>query len=394
MKYVFITLLTSLLFSAHCFSQACVAGPPITCGSEKVVSPAVPSPSGLGIISSTCNMLTVKWSGAANQQYVVKALYLNTTTNTTDSIAATSISCDASNNCTAAIPVVAGNKYTVSVEAKATIGSCPFYSYAATLPMTYPVQACTQAGKTITFSGKVLLQGAYNTSIKKMNNDLNQLGILQTYATRQPYGNLGYAGTESVGAGFFAAHPTIVDWVLLELHSPNAPATVVAKRAVFVLQDGTLVETDGSGTQISFSGIPPGYYHVVVRHRNHLSIRSALAVDFTSGAGSYDFTTASFQSFINQSYTSTVQMGTVWCMRGGNALGTTLVKYTGSGSAYNQILYSKLGGSLSKVLNNVYAPEDVNMNGNIRWNGPGNDQNFLLNIVLSGSTNTQLQQQQ
>ncbi|GAA4745969.1 hypothetical protein GCM10023229_27420 [Flavisolibacter ginsenosidimutans] len=338
--------------------------------------------------------MVVKWNGIANQEYAVNAIYNNATTHTMDSISATAINCDAANNCTATIPVTAGSKYTVSVQAKQTIGTCPFYSYAAIRVMDYPLAACN--GNGVTFSGKVLLQGAYNTGTGQMNNDLNTLGILQTYAVTQPYNSAGfnYAGTEAVGVGFFAAHPSIVDWVLIELRDPNAPSSVVARRAAFVTQDGSLVETDGSNNQISFANIASGAYYVTVRHRNHLAIRSAEAVDFTAGAGSYDFTTANYKSFSNQPYPSPVQVGTVWCMRGGNALSTSVVKYSGPNNDQNQILNNKLGGSLSLTISNVYAPEDVNMNGNIKWNGPGNDQNFLLNTVLSGSLSTQLVEQQ
>jgi hypothetical protein len=396
MKFFLITLITILLFSTQCFSQSCSGGPPITCSNEKVISPAVKQPTGVGLLSSTCSSMVVKWTGSAGQEYSVNAVYKNAVTNKTDSISAGSITCDGSNNCKATIPVTAGVQYTISVQAKQLMGQCFFYSYAANLSLPYATAACNGAGQTVTFSGKVLLQGAYNTATGKMNNDLNALGILQASAIRQPYSAaaFGYTGTEAVGAGFFAAHPAIVDWVLIELRNPNAPASIVARRAAFVTQDGAIVETDGSKAQITFAGVAPGWYHVVVRHRNHLSIRTVEAVDFSSGAGSYDFTTANFKSFKNQPYPSTVQVGTVWCMRGGNAVASTVVKYSGTGSAYNQILFTRLGGSFSRVLNNVYVPEDVNMNGTVKWNGPANEQDFLLNKVLSGSASAQLVEQQ
>jgi hypothetical protein len=78
---------------------------------------------------------------------------------------------------------------------------------------------------------------------------------------------------------------------------------------------------------------------------------------------------------------------------GGNATTTSVVKYTGPGNTQNQVLNVKLGGSLSLIISNVYAPEDVNMNGNIKWSGPGNDQNALLNNVLAGSLSAILTEQ-
>ncbi len=36
------------------------------------------------------------------------------------------------------------------------------------------------------------------------------------------------------------------------------------------------------------------------------------------------------------------------------------------------------------MLTNQYAAEEVNMDGVVKTNGPGNDQNFLLNTILGG----------
>lgn len=241
----------------------------------------------------------------------------------------------------------------------------------------------------ITFSGKVYLQGDYNTSTGTMNNTLNTSGILQTNAADQPYNGIySYPGTENVSSTFFASHTDIVDWVLIEIRDPVTPSTVIATRAAFVNQDGNLVDTDGVNKQITFNDVPLGNYYVTIRHRNHLGIRSSATIDFTSGSGSYDFTTSANKSYQNQSYTSTVQIGSVWAMRAGNANSNNNVKYNGPANDQNQVLNIKLLGSLGNVLNNVYAPEDINMNGNVKWNGPGNDQNFLLNTILNGSLST------
>ena len=243
---------------------------------------------------------------------------------------------------------------------------------------------------TVSFSGKVYLQGAYNSSTLTMNNTLNSLGILQLNASSQPYNitAFNYPGTESVALDFFSTHTDIVDWVLIELRDPVTPSTVAGTRAAFVKQDGTLIDIDGTTAQISFQGVNTGNYYVVIRHRNHLGIRSSATVDFGTGPGSYDFTTGSDKVYQSQLYPSTVQIGNIWAMRGGNANSNNNVKYNGPSNDENQILNVKLLGSLSNIINNVYAPEDINMNGNIKWNGPGNDQNFLLNTILQGSLST------
>ena len=120
-----------------------------------------------------------------------------------------------------------------------------------------------------------------------MNNTLNTSGILQTNAAAQPYNGIySYPGTENVSPTFFASHTDIVDWVLIEIRDAVTPSTVIATRAAFVNQDGTLVDTDGTTTQITFNNVPLGNYYVTIRHRNHLGIRSSGTIDFSSGSGS------------------------------------------------------------------------------------------------------------
>ena len=153
----------------------------------------------------------------------------------------------------------------------------------------------------------VILQGPYitnSTNPPYMNTTLNSGGYLQANATNQPYSGFpwSYTGTESVStdATFFAGHPTIVDWVLIQLRSGNSASeatTVIAQRAAFLLSSGKIVDLDGS-SPVSFrgitygdnSGIPFGNYYIVVEHRNHLGIISNSKVALTNNTLTYDFT--------------------------------------------------------------------------------------------------------
>lgn len=389
MKAHLILLLTLFSFYRSGFPQSCPGG--------KVVGPAVAEPTLPGIVTATCSTLVVKWTPNAGQSYTVSASRYNPITNTKDTVNGSTPTCTGS-NCTSVIPVVAGTKVTWSVQSM-TFGSTPpfdpVYSYPVISVLDYPISPCNQPGNTVTFSGRVMLQGAYNAATGMMTNTLNTLGILQTQAVNQPYNILAftYTGTEKAGAGFFAAHPDITDWVLIELRDANAPLSPTARRAVFVEQDGTLVDTNGVSTVINFPGIASTQYYVSVRHRNHLGIRSAAPVDFSSGTADHDFTSASFKSYQSKAYTSSTQMGSKWAMRAGDANINQNVRYTNPGNDQNQIFNTKLGGSLSLILNNVYAAEDLNMDGVIKWTNPGNEQNFLLNILLKGSLSIVLETQ-
>ena len=316
---------------------------------------------------------------------------MNPNTNNKDTTTATNITRDASQICTATLPVVAGAVVTWTVQSVSN-GSA---SYPLINVLENPIPSCGNPGNTLTFCGKVFLQGPFDSAARSMRTTLNSQGILQRFAVNHPYSiaPFNYTGLEAVGAGFFAAHPDIIDWVLLELRDANAPLAIVSKRAVFLNKDGTLVDTGGINKTITFKGVSAGRYYVAVQHRNHLGIRTSTAIDFASCSACYDFTTGNFKSFRNQEYTSPEQKGTAWVMRGGDATMNRTVLYSSPGNDQTYILNALLGGSLSGMLRDVYSPGDLNMNGMITWSGPDNEQTFLLNTVLSGFLSGILTQQ-
>ncbi len=149
---------------------------------------------------------------------------------------------------------------------------------------------------------RVMLHGPYNVAQGVMAASLNAAGHLATWATGHPYGGppWQYTGTEQVDASFFASHQTVVDWVLVELRSGLTASSQVARRAGFLLQDGSIVDVDGS-SPLSFELIPDGSYYIVVRHRNHLAVISASSVAMTSVAPTsgyqFDFSSGASQAY-------------------------------------------------------------------------------------------------
>lgn len=252
----------------------------------------------------------------------------------------------------------------------------------------------TRLKPVVTFSGRVLLQGAYNPVTNQMTNTLNLSGILAANAGTNPYtaAPFNYTGSDTVPPSIFVAHPQIVDWILVELRSAGNPQLGIAKQVALLAQNGSILGLDGQTTMISFNGVDTGSYYVVVRHRNHLGIRTTMPLHF-AGSGTYDFTSGAEQCFQNQAYTSTALVGSNWVMRAGNANADFVSKYTGPLNDQNHIFNVRLGSSFSSVITNVYAPEDINMDGTIKWNGVNNDQSFLLNVVLNGSISKVYQEQ-
>ncbi len=134
-------------------------------------------------------------------------------------------------------------------------------------------------------SAKVFLQGPYSGS-DSMHTTLQQNKEIPNY---QPYNTAPwfYPGMENVTK--FPAG--IVDWVLIELDTADNDSAV-ARRAALLKSDGTIIDTGGTAIdQIDFSGVSPGNYYIVVKHRNHLSIMSAVPVSLPDTTA-YDFTSA------------------------------------------------------------------------------------------------------
>jgi|GEM_PF-1490364 len=153
---------------------------------------------------------------------------------------------------------------------------------------------------------KTYVQGPYNTGTGFMNTSINGLlPLAHPFHPALPYfGNPNpdwyYAGVESVAA---IPNVNIVDWILLELRdAPNAAAatsaTMVARKACFLLRDGKVVDLDGV-SPVSFNvPITQGLY-VVLWQRNHLGVMSSVALTKVGTTYSYNFSTAAGQAYLN-----------------------------------------------------------------------------------------------
>ncbi len=146
----------------------------------------------------------------------------------------------------------------------------------------------------ITVNTKVILQGAWNGT--DMNTTLLANGVLPL---AQPYNAApwNYGGSETV----LAIPANVVDWILVELRTGTAAATTVARRAAFVLADGSVTDLDGV-SPLAFGGaLLPGDYFIVIKHRNHLAIMSATAQPLSGASVNYDFTDALGKAYDNPS---------------------------------------------------------------------------------------------
>lgn len=136
-----------------------------------------------------------------------------------------------------------------------------------------------------------ILEGAYDPETELMRTTLQANGLVPL---RHPYNAApwNYNGSE--------AFPTLedipenmVDWVLLEVRDGTDNSIVIAKKAAVLLNDGSIVEAMGVGNGVVFPNLTEGdSYSIVVRHRNHLAVVSAVAIPVIAATLVYDFTSS------------------------------------------------------------------------------------------------------
>ena len=133
---------------------------------------------------------------------------------------------------------------------------------------------------------RIFLEGPFNGT--DMTSSLNSdLPLMQPYNT-SPWN---YDGDESVAV---IPNSNVVDWVLVELRdalsAENAtPDTRVAIQAGFLLSEGKIVGLDGSSPLLFDDLTVENLMYVIVWHRNHLGIISAIGMPL-SGFMYYNFT--------------------------------------------------------------------------------------------------------
>ena len=148
----------------------------------------------------------------------------------------------------------------------------------------------------ITLNLKAFLEGPYNGT--DMNTDLaglNDFPLVQPYNT-SPWN---YSGTESI---LSIPNADIVDWVLIELRetagdaSTADPSTTIARQAGFILNNGSIVGTDGFSF-LRFDVTITEHLYAVIWHRNHLSILSSFPLALVGDDYFYDFSSGQDQVY-------------------------------------------------------------------------------------------------
>ncbi|MCB2219867.1 MAG: hypothetical protein KQI35_05670 [Bacteroidetes bacterium] len=226
----------------------------------------------------------------------------------------------------------------------------------------------------------VFLEGPYNSGTNLMETSLNtqaNIPLDQPYNPSLPYYNESdpvwrYTGLESV-----ATLPTgAVDWVVVELRDASTPAnatsaTTIYKTAAFLMEDGAVVDLDGSSL-LRFDPIQSQNLYCVIYHRNHLGVISANGLSESSGIYSYDFSTGASQAYGGINGHKQLETG-VWGMVAGDGNGNGLIQNTDETAVWK----SDLGQS-------GYKGGDFNMNGLVQNTDETNY--WKVNLGAGGQT--------
>ncbi len=148
----------------------------------------------------------------------------------------------------------------------------------------------------------------------------------------------------------------VTDWVSVELRT-SATEVSAAQRSFFLKSDGNIVDDDGTTTDLQISGVAAGSYYLIVRHRNHLAVMSALAQTLTSTDPSlYDFSTGLGRYYgTDANRAKQVQTG-VYGMTAGDTNATGTVDANDRSAAWND--RNKTG----------YESSDCNLSGTVDAN--------------------------
>ncbi len=255
---------------------------------------------------------------------------------------------------------------------------------------TWSTVQVTCGTNTSAVAARTFFEGSYVSGLGLMSDALRSLAA---FPQTEPYTALGYThtggGGETTNASVLsvAGDDAIVDWVVLELRSSSTPNTVVESRSALLQRDGDVVATDGVST-VNFS-VPPGNYHVAVRHRNHLGVMTLNPVALGPVATAVDFTSASTATWGTNARKTVGSAQVLWS---GDVTFNHALKYTGTGNDRDPILV-KVGSTTPNNTVSGYWKEDVNMNGQVKYTGSGNDRDpILVNVGSTTPNNVRVEQ--
>ncbi len=237
---------------------------------------------------------------------------------------------------------------------------------------------------------KVALEGPLDTISGLMHDSLRVRGFVPL---QQPFTGtfplVGEGGSESVSPAVFSltGPDAIVDWVLVEVRNAETPGQVLNTRAALLQRDGDVVDLDGTSPVLVH--MPMGFYHIAVRHRNHLGCMTAAPVHLKRALTTLDFRSPLLNTYGTEARRLTASGMALWM---GNSVADNHLMYVGTANDRDPVLIA-VGGVLPTNAVSGYLPEDTNLDGTVKYIGTKNDRDpILVNVGGVLPTNTRQEQ--
>jgi len=239
---------------------------------------------------------------------------------------------------------------------------------------------------------KLWLDGPFEQGVGLMRDDLRLADLIPLNEPNTSY--FGGPGGETTTPAVLeiTGNNAIVDWVRIELrNAPNGPTLV--RRNALLQRDGDVVATDGI-SPVSFA-LGAGSYHVVVRHRNHLAVMTALGYALNTTPAVVDLRLPATPLFVRPAPFADVPtkiLGSQRLLWAGNTQPDDRLKYTGTNNDRDGIL-ATIGGAAPTHTVTGYLLSDVTLDGVVSYTGVGNDRDRIL-VNIGGAVPTAVRIQQ
>lgn len=255
-----------------------------------------------------------------------------------------------------------------------------------------------QVAESVWIEMRAFLQGPYNSDLGWMEDGLrenNQIPLNDPYASSVLTENKDYSPSGEIEASLLTVEgkDAVVDWVLIELRDKEDATKILSMQSALILRNGQIVSIDGK-SKIEIAATPQAYF-IGLRHRNHLGIMTAAPIELTADQQTnvlIDFTDPRTEAFGNN---ARKKMGDSMCLWAGNADANAFLILEGSGIALpdrDKIFFDVLLNENNADYNynyilRGYYDSDVNMDGEIRYQGINNERDVIFFNVINHPQN-------
>lgn len=208
----------------------------------------------------------------------------------------------------------------------------------------------------VKISAKVFLEGNYDGIGNMMSDDLRSQNLIPDL---EPYSKLGYAHKNGGGYEYLnipalntTGNDAIVDWLAMELRYKSDADSLIATQTVLLQRDGDIVAGDGISV-VHFPSILADDYYIVLRHRNHIGIRSTNIYALSNTSTEIDFT----------NNISIIHGGINGIKDLGNGI---YAMFSGDTDLNNQIQNSNQSSATSNIGKAGYLQGDIDLNGQVQ----------------------------